>query len=164
MLIGTFPGVRDNVIFKFWEDSNNPAITREIYEVAATIESVLQGTTKTTLDQSAAKHSNDKKSANTYLAWNIVYNGWADTYPFEDVWNPSYIIPIGSRSEVVFFSTLLSIQRQIRTILPMYVNVGRFPTYYPHKDGDIFSREEISTWKKLHPDIQKDITLVSQYI
>lgn len=152
------------MVFKFWEDSHNPEIIEEIYSVSSTIGSILEDTAKGILAQSASKHSNDRESANLYLAWNIVYNGWWSLYPFEDVGNPSYIIPIGSRSEVVFFSTLLSVQNQVRTILPMYINVGRFPTYYPHKDGDVFSREEVNLWKKLHPDVQKDITLVSQYI
>lgn len=166
MYLVTFPGVSQSVVFRFWKKDIPQSIIKEIAQVKEQLKKIVPAHHQETLQESARKHSFDAESFYAYLAGNVVYNWWTDTYPFWELWDPEIIVPIGSRSEKIFFETLLQTNQSLRRIIPIYVQNWRFPVYYPHSSGDIFTVEEYdSKWTDwFHPDVIKDIDLVYKYI
>ena len=163
-ILMNFPELRPYISFYFWERKNDMTIAQDIGRyVDEHIELLRERKDNANFISSWKKHGNWAVNHFFYVVANSYYNGGYKEYPFTEIWNPHTIIPIWGRSETDFFKVLLETQQSCREIFPLITQVWAFPTYYTHPHWDILDTEDDCWWNQLHPDIKKDISVLSHY-
>jgi len=162
-----FPSLRDKIKFRFWETPYDEEIMHNIQSYAKELEWVIGENAWKEFEESRKKHSNSDSGHLLYVAANTYYNRWYIENPFPwlvDAWE---VMPIWGRSESRFFQTLLETQQSCRRIFPLITQVWAFPTYYKNPRWDVPTYSEVSQNifqdTQVHPDIQKDIDILSPY-
>lgn len=154
-----FSDVLPYIFFSFWEKPDDKDILEKIYCYAEEIRGVLDDSIISYFQSCEDKNSKNKGKSLMYLAANNYYNGWFSEYPFDEV---GTVIPIGWRSESMFFRILLETQQSCRNIFPLITQVGEFPTYYKNPRWDVMKESDI--WNITIPsNIKKDLEVLSLY-
>lgn len=164
---GNFPELVPHTSIYFWEKENEWEILDSIQRYAWDTNGLLTETSKSHFQSCETRNSNGNGKSLLYVTANSYYNGWFDEYPFPQAPDTNSIIPIWGHSEKAFFKILLETQTSCRDIFPLITQVGAFPTYYKNPRWDIMTEAELSqydSWNThLHPDIQKDLSVLSPY-
>lgn len=152
----------------FWETKNDNENFEIIKNYSWHVSKVLwENGNDSHFQECEKKHSYWNDSYVFYVTANAFYNWGFNEIPFENTDGVQNIIPIWGRSETKFFETLLQTQTSFRDIFPLITQIGAFPTYYVNPRWDVRNPEELSQYKmwkkKLHPDIEKDIQILSPY-
>jgi hypothetical protein len=162
-----FSELLEYITFTFWEKESDMEVVKSICKYVNITLEVLNSEEKAYFQSCWEKHSNGKVNALYYTTANTFYNWWYPESPFPEMWDMTEIIPVGWRSETKFFEALLKTQTSTREILPLITQVWAFPTYYRAPSWDVQTYEEISEYVfghlTVHPDIEKDIKILSQY-
>lgn len=166
-ILWNFPELLQYITFSFWKKDNDIETVTVIWKYVSEVTNFLPEETSKYFQKSWEKHTNWDVQHLYYVTANNLYNwGYPET-PFPEVGQIDEVIPVWGRSETQFFKTLLETQISCRDIFPLITQVWAFPTYYKYPRWDVQTYEEVSEhifWhSNLHPDIQKDLKILSQY-
>ncbi|MDD3028853.1 MAG: hypothetical protein PHS57_01030 [Alphaproteobacteria bacterium] len=95
------------------------------------------------IERYGERHNNGEKTCFLYAAANIILNGgYGPHYPLDKFIPASAmtIIPMGGAKERPFFNLTAYMSRSTgcsHRIIPLLVQTGEIPTYYPYKKGDV---------------------------
>ncbi len=163
----SFPELLEYITLSFWCKNDDLEILETIRAYAWSTSELLAESSKSHFQSCEARNSNWSWKSLLYATANSYYNGWFEQYPFSEASPANTIIPIWWRSETECFKLLLETQMSCRDIFPLITQLGTFPTYYKNLRWDIMTETELSQYDPwntdLHPDIQKDLKVLSNY-